>query len=109
MALASSICADAIKKLEYLSIVTWIYLNLPNSALWVISICHKELKSRSQRLTPRYGAGKYCGHISHCLAVWWAISVVYPNCFFKFLLFWWYKKCDHWVSSTKWSQLKHYL
>lgn len=90
---AATVCAE---KPDYVLIVICTYLNLPNPAIWVTCICHKWLGGKLWVFTPRCGTGKYCGHTSHCLTIWW----VNPNFFLRLLLFWWCKACNHWTCST---------
>ena len=73
--------------LDYVLIVTWTYLNFPNSVIWVTPICHIWLGSSPQRFTPKWSTGKYCGHLLYCLTIWSAASLVNLNCFlfFKYL------------------------
>ena len=102
--MTSPVCAVVIKNIEYVSIVTCTYLNVSNSAIQVTSICHKWSGSCPQGFTPRWGTGKYCEHISHCLTIGRAASLVNLNCFqfsiSLIILCWWCRACDHWESST---------
>lgn len=46
----SPVCTVAIKKPEYVLISTYTYLDLPNSATWLTSICYKLLEAGLKHL-----------------------------------------------------------
>lgn len=93
--------AVAIRKWEWLSIKLWTYFKLPNSGIWVTSICQIESAAELQGLVPSAkGAGATLQQEGQDNTIPQACEEVNWNCLLRKWAFWWKQLWDN-LACTK--------